>query len=64
MLSSPQPTHPLAKAIKECIEETHAKGRQVRLFCLRAHIGTEGTEGMDKLAKMVSKDQGVMFDYA
>lgn len=51
LLRSPQETHPLALEMKECIREIRQEGRSMRLFWLRAHVGTPGNKRADELAK-------------
>jgi ribonuclease HI len=51
LLANPKLTHPLAKAIMEDIAQIRAERRGVRLFWIRAHVGTEGNERADELAK-------------
>lgn len=63
LLQSPKLSHPLAKAIKECIAQIRAEGRQVRLFWLRAHVGTPGNERADELAKSASAIVSPQPDY-
>ncbi|XP_046976642.1 uncharacterized protein LOC124542800 [Vanessa cardui] len=51
LLCSTRLTHPLVKSTKECIAEILSRERGVRLFWLRAHVGTMGNERADQLAK-------------
>lgn len=64
LLSNPATLHPLAKEIKEGISKIRAEGRQVRLFWLRAHVGTEGNERADELAKTAADSGKPIPDYA
>jgi ribonuclease HI len=65
LLANPKLLHPLAKTIKECISEIRATGKQVRLFWLRAHVGTEGNERADELAKLAAVEgEKTLPDYA
>ncbi|XP_050563633.1 uncharacterized protein LOC126913011 [Spodoptera frugiperda] len=51
LLRSPVATHNLALEIKKSVREIRQEGREVRFFWLRAHVGTEGNERADELAK-------------
>lgn len=64
LLANPKLTHPLAKTIKENIAKIRAAGKQVRLFWLRAHVGTEGNERADELAKAAATTTTAHPDYA
>lgn len=64
LLGNPKSTHPLAKSIKECIRTIRAQGRQVRLFWLRAHVGTAGNERADELAKTAALQTTSAPDYS
>lgn len=64
MLSGPKLYHPLAVAIVKGIGDIRAEGRDVRLFWLRAHVGTEGNERADELAKEAAARGGPALDYA
>lgn len=64
LLNGPKLVHPLAKAIKESIAEIRKGGRQVRLFWLRAHVGTPGNERADQLAKEGAEREVEEPDYA
>ena len=63
LLANPKLLHPLAKAIVENISEIRAGGRQVRLFWLRAHVGTPGNERADELAKAAAASPKPTPDY-
>lgn len=64
LLSNPAILHPLAKTIKENISDIRAQGKQVRLFWLRAHVGTAGNERADELAKTAASSNKPTPDYA
>ncbi|KAL0812196.1 hypothetical protein ABMA28_009571 [Loxostege sticticalis] len=64
LLSGPKLVHPLVKNIKECIADIRAQGRRVRLFWLRAHVGTPGNERADQLAKEGAEREAEVLDYA
>lgn len=54
LLRNPKTSHPLVKSIKENIGTIIAAGRTLRLFWLRAHVGTAGNERADELAKLAA----------
>ncbi|XP_048480282.1 uncharacterized protein LOC119694816, partial [Plutella xylostella] len=64
LLNNPKLSHPLAKIIKEDMARIAEDGRQVRLFWLRAHVGTPGNERADELAKAASSKTPSQPDYA
>lgn len=64
VLGNPKLLHPLVKAIRESISQIRAAGNQVRLFWLRAHVGTEGNERADELAKTAASLDKPSPDYA
>lgn len=64
LLTNPKLLHPLAKSIKESIAQIREEGRQVRLFWLRAHVGTPGNERADELAKTAGNKATPNPDYA
>ncbi|XP_060809452.1 uncharacterized protein LOC132901769 [Amyelois transitella] len=64
LLCSTRLTHPLAKAIRESIAVIRSRGRRVRLFWLRAHVGTAGNERADELAKEGASKENLSPDYA
>ncbi|XP_068628034.1 uncharacterized protein [Battus philenor] len=43
--------YPLACSIKENVMDARKKGKEVKLYWLKAHAGTEGNERADQLAK-------------
>ncbi|XP_069361305.1 uncharacterized protein [Maniola hyperantus] len=55
LLENPKTTHPLARKILDNLREIHQDNRDVRLFWIRAHIGTPGNERADELAKAASQ---------
>ncbi|XP_068629679.1 uncharacterized protein [Battus philenor] len=46
--------HPLAFRVKENVMKVREKGKDVRLYWVKAHAGTEGNEKADQLAKDVA----------
>lgn len=63
LLAAPKVTHPIAKCIKESMEDIKSEGRQVKLFWLRAHVGTAGNERADELAKTAALQSTDAPDY-
>lgn len=63
LLGNPKTIHPLTGKIKESIKEIRADGREVRLFWLRAHVGTAGNERADQLAKQAASETTSTPDY-
>ncbi|KOB67904.1 Non-LTR retrotransposon CATS [Operophtera brumata] len=64
LLRSAAVTHPLVAGIVECIREIRARGGNVRLFWLRAHVGTPGNERADLLAKTAALKKKTLPDYS
>ncbi|XP_045504439.1 uncharacterized protein LOC123701072 [Colias croceus] len=64
LLKNPCVTHQLALEIKKLIAETRAEDREVRLFWLRAHVGTPGNERADQLAKKAALTKKTAPDYS
>lgn len=64
LLGNPKLLHPLVKTIKEDIAQIRQEGRRVRLFWLRAHVGTPGNERADELAKTAATKTTSNPDYA
>lgn len=63
LLGNPKTTHPLTSEIKESIKKIRSEGREVRLFWLRAHVGTTGNERADELAKKAALESTCSPDY-
>lgn len=63
LLSCPAVSHPLALQIKRLIKDTREEGREIRLFWLRAHVGTPGNERADELAKKAALTKKTAADY-
>lgn len=63
LLNNPKVTHPLANSIKNCMRELMEEKRRVRLFWLRAHVGTAGNERADELAKSAALRSVTKADY-
>lgn len=64
LLANPSVTHHLALEIKNLVREIRAEGRDVRLFWLRAHVGTPGNERADGLAKKAALTKRTAPDYS
>lgn len=64
LLRSPAVTHPLAAEIKQSVRRIREEGRHVRLFWLRAHVGTPGNERADELAKNAALNKKTLPDYS
>lgn len=64
LLGNPRTTHPLTSKIKASIKDIRAQGRAVRLFWLRAHVGTAGNERADELAKQAALGPVGSLDYS
>ncbi|XP_048485555.1 uncharacterized protein LOC125490423 [Plutella xylostella] len=62
LLRNPKLSHPLARSIKENIARVVCEGREIKMFWLRAHIGTAGNERADELAKTAAL-QSTFHDY-
>ncbi|CAG9122974.1 unnamed protein product [Plutella xylostella] len=62
LLRNPKLSHPLARSIKENIARVVCEGREIKMFWLRAHIGTAGNERADELAKTAAL-QSTSHDY-
>lgn len=63
LLKNPKQSHPLSQCIKENIGKIRAEGRDIRLFWLRAHVGTAGNERADELAKTAALKPDTTPDY-
>ncbi|KOB71471.1 Non-LTR retrotransposon CATS [Operophtera brumata] len=64
LLRSPAITHPLAAGIMEYLRDIQTQGKRVRLFWLRAHVGTPGNERADELAKNAALKKKTLPDYS
>ncbi|CAG5030490.1 unnamed protein product [Parnassius apollo] len=63
LLANSKASHPLSKAIQESIGKMRNDGRVIRLFWLRAHVGTSGNERADELAKAAALREKATLDY-
>ncbi|CAH2095042.1 unnamed protein product [Euphydryas editha] len=63
LLRSSSVTHPLAIEMKRCIRQICEEKRSMRLFWLKAHVGTPGNERADELAKKVALIKEMAPDY-
>lgn len=51
LLKDPDSLHPIAFEIKNNIRKLNSRGQTLRFFWIRAHVGNEGNERADALAK-------------
>lgn len=54
LLKNPDTFHPLAFQIRQNISKIKANGKNIQLFWIRAHVGVEGNERADHLAKLAA----------
>lgn len=63
MLRDSDSFHPIAFEIKNNIRKLKAQGRTLRLFWIKAHVGIEGNERADMLAKEAALHKKTASDY-
>ncbi|XP_052740698.1 uncharacterized protein LOC128198590 [Bicyclus anynana] len=64
LLENPKSIHKLACQIKINIEKCNNNNKKIRLFWIRAHIGTPGNERADELAKTAAININTSTHYA
>ncbi|KAJ2947204.1 hypothetical protein O0L34_g16912 [Tuta absoluta] len=55
LLRNSQSFHPLSFQIRKNIKDLQTRNQTIRLFWIRAHVGVEGNERADQLAKQAAK---------
>lgn len=63
LIRNPRTYHPLAFGVRERLREAEIIGKNIRLFWVRAHVGVEGNERADHLAKEAAQTANLHPDY-
>lgn len=62
-ISNPATLHPLAVGIRDALRQSKAQSKSVKLYWIKAHVGFEGNERADALAKAAAIESKRKPDY-